>query len=76
MLSTAHMPSQMQGMDRKYDDHVWCKVITININNSFGLHFKKAPCLGHLWCLHDKRGSFVHTSFAMKSFGAMIAHIF
>jgi hypothetical protein len=22
-----HRPSQMQGMDRKYDGHVWCKVI-------------------------------------------------
>jgi hypothetical protein len=43
-----HRLSQMQGMDRKYDGHVWCKVITTNIKNSFGLSFKKACCLGDL----------------------------
>jgi hypothetical protein len=36
MLLTIHTPLQMQGMDRKYDDHVWCKVITTNIKNKFG----------------------------------------
>ncbi len=50
---TMHMPSQMQGMDRKYDGHAWCKVITTNIKNNFGLNFKKVHCLGHLQCLHD-----------------------
>ncbi len=53
VFSTTHRPSQMQGMDRKYDGHVWCKVITINIKNNFGLSFKKVHCLGHLQCLHD-----------------------
>jgi hypothetical protein len=29
---------QMQGMDKKYDSHAWCKVKTTNINY-FGLAF-------------------------------------
>ncbi len=36
MLLTTHTPLQMQGMDRKYDGHAWCKVITTNIKNNFG----------------------------------------
>jgi hypothetical protein len=32
---------QMQGMDRKYDDHFWCKVKTTNIKNDFNLTFRK-----------------------------------
>ncbi len=44
----AHNPSQMQGMDRKYNGHVWCKLVTTNIKNSFGLSFRKVCCLGHL----------------------------
>jgi len=53
------MPSQMQGMDRKYDGHVWCRVITTNIKNNFGVNFKKACCLGHLRCLYDDYENFV-----------------
>jgi hypothetical protein len=46
VLPTTHSPLQMQGMDRKYNGHAWCKVITINIKNSFELSFRKAYCLG------------------------------
>jgi hypothetical protein len=48
ILSTAHNPSQMQGMDKKYDGHAWCKLVTTNIKNSFRFSFRKACCLGHL----------------------------
>jgi hypothetical protein len=51
LLANIHNSSQMQGMDRKYDGHVWCKVVTTNIKNSFGLNFKKVCCLGHLLCV-------------------------
>jgi hypothetical protein len=27
----------MQGMDKKYDGHAWCKVITTNIKKKLGL---------------------------------------
>ncbi len=63
VVSTMHRPLQMQGMDRKYDGHAWSKVITTNIKNNFDLGFKKARCLGHLWCLHDDYENFVHTCF-------------
>ncbi len=29
----------VQGMDRKYDGHIWCKVKMTNIKNSFGSGF-------------------------------------
>ncbi len=45
--------SQIQRMDRKYNGHVWSKVITTNIKNNFGLNFRKVHCLGHLHCVHD-----------------------
>jgi hypothetical protein len=35
-------------------------VITTHIKNNFGLNFRKARCLGHLWCLHDDCENFVH----------------
>jgi hypothetical protein len=41
---------QLQGMDRKYDGHVWCKLQTNNIKNLFGLGFRMMKCLGHLCC--------------------------
>jgi len=57
---TIHKLSQMQGMDKKYDGHAWCKVITTNIKNNFGFSFKKAHCLGHLCCVQDNYENFVH----------------
>jgi hypothetical protein len=41
---------QMQGMDKKYDGHFWCKVKTTNIKNDFNLTFCNIKCLGHLEC--------------------------
>ncbi len=38
-------------MDRKYNGHVWCKVIITNIKNSFWLSFRRVCCLGHLQCM-------------------------
>jgi hypothetical protein len=46
-----HNPSQMQGMDKKYNGHAWNKLVTTNIKNLFGLSFRVAHCLGHLWCV-------------------------
>ncbi len=31
---------KLQGMDRKFDGHVWCKLQTSNIKNSFRLGFQ------------------------------------
>ena len=40
----------MQGMDKRYDGHVWTKTITTNITNDFGLSFRYSGCVGHLRC--------------------------
>jgi hypothetical protein len=57
--SNVHNPSQMQNMDRKYDGHAWNKLIINNIKISFGHNFKKARCLGHLWCVQDDCQNFL-----------------
>jgi hypothetical protein len=42
-LPLIHHPLQqskkLQGMDRKFNGHVWCKLQTSNIKNSFRLGF-------------------------------------
>ncbi len=43
----------MQGMDRKYDGHAWCKLATTNIKKLFRLSFEKARYLSHLLCVHE-----------------------
>ncbi len=63
---TLHRFSQMQGMDRKYHGHAWCKAITTTIKNNFG--FRKACCLGHLHCVQDDCENFVHPSFCNEIF--------
>jgi hypothetical protein len=68
MFLTIHNPSQMQGMDRMYDDHAWCKMVTTNIKNSFGFSFKKVHCLGQLWCVQDDCENFVHYAFHNETF--------
>jgi hypothetical protein len=40
----------MQGMDKRYDSHVWTKTITTNITNDLGLSFRSSACVGHLRC--------------------------
>jgi hypothetical protein len=57
-LLTGHS-GQMQGMDQKYDDHVWCKVKTSNIKNNLGLGFRNTKCLGHLHCDNDSYEHFL-----------------
>ena len=40
----------MDGMGKQYDGHTWCKTMTSNISNEFGLTFQKSACTGHLQC--------------------------
>ena len=35
---------------KQYDDHTWCKTMTTNIANDFGLKFRKSTCTSHLRC--------------------------
>jgi hypothetical protein len=76
LLLNAHGSSKMQGMDRKNDGHAWCKVITTNIENNFGLSFKKIRCLGHLHCVQDDLKTLCTLLLAMKPFGVVRAFIF
>jgi hypothetical protein len=63
-------------MDKKYNGHDWCKVITTNINNSFGLNLRKARCLGHLHYVQDDCETLCILAFAMKSSSVVSAFIF
>ena len=40
----------MDGMGKQYNGHTWCKTMTTNIANNFGLKFRKSTCTGHLRC--------------------------
>lgn len=40
----------MDGMSKQYDGHTWCKTITTNIKNEFGLTYRRSSCTGHLEC--------------------------
>ena len=43
----------MDGMWKQYDGHTWCKTMTSNISNDFGLSFRKSACTGHLQCPNE-----------------------
>jgi hypothetical protein len=43
----------MDGMDKMCDGHPWCTTKTTNIQNDFGLTFRRSTCAGHLQCSND-----------------------
>lgn len=48
--SSSSSARNLQGMDKRYDGHPWCKLVTTNIHNSDNLKFRKSYCAGHLSC--------------------------
>ena len=40
----------LDGMSKQYDGHTWCRTMTTNIKNDFGLTYRKSTCTGHLQC--------------------------
>ena len=40
----------LEGMDKRYDGHPWCKLVTMNIHNFDNLKFRKSYCAGLLVC--------------------------
>ena len=48
--SSASGVRNLEGMDKRYDAHPWCKLVTTNIHNSDNLKFRKSYCAGHLVC--------------------------
>jgi hypothetical protein len=63
---------QMQGMDRKYDSHTWCKVKTTNIKNFLVWAFEVL----NVWTISDVQTilvlCFSDLVLAMKSTGTTI----
>ena len=60
--SSASEAKNLEGMDKHYDGHPWCKLVTTNIHNSDNLKFRKSYCAGHLvyenaQCEYLKRAS-------------------
>jgi hypothetical protein len=53
-LAAYSSAKSMQGMDKRYDGHVWTKTITTNITNGMGLAFRKSSCEGHLRCANKE----------------------
>ena len=48
--SSATGARNLEGMDKRYDGHPWCKLVTTNIHNSDNLKFRRSYCAGHLIC--------------------------
>ena len=46
--SSASGARNLEGMDKRYDGHPWCKLVTTNIHNSDNLKFRKSYYAGHL----------------------------
>jgi hypothetical protein len=43
----------MDNMDKMCDSHLWCTTKITNIQNDFGLSFRRSTCAGHLQCHND-----------------------
>ena len=60
--SSASGARNLEGMDKRYDWHLWCKLVTMNIHNSDNLKFHKSYCVGHLVCEN------VHCEYLKRAF--------
>jgi hypothetical protein len=49
-VSASSSKNAMDGMDKRFDGHTWCRTMTSNIHNSEGLTFRKSSCAGQLVC--------------------------
>jgi hypothetical protein len=58
-LASQTQAKAMQGMDKRYDGHIWTKTITTNIMNDMGLRFRTSKCVGHLRC-ENKECEYLH----------------
>jgi hypothetical protein len=45
-VSASTSKNTMDGMDKQFDGHTWCRTITSNIHSSQGLTFRKSSCVG------------------------------
>ena len=56
----------MDGMDKMCDGHPWCTTKTTNIQNDFGLSFRRSTCAGHLQCQND-HCDYMHRNGGMRN---------
>jgi hypothetical protein len=61
-VSASTSKSTMDGMDKQFDGHTWCRNITSNIHNSQGLTFRKSLCVGQLVCNNQSYDFFARSS--------------
>jgi hypothetical protein len=73
---TLHMPLQMQGMDRKYNGHVWNKVITTNILKKLGLILGRLVAWATCVVCKMSVSTLYYVLLVMKYFGVVSANIF
>ena len=45
--------TSIEGMDKRYDGHVWTKTMMTNISNNLGLAFWSSNFVAHLQCLNS-----------------------
>jgi hypothetical protein len=76
VLSITYRALQMQGMDRKYNGHTWCKVITTNIKKNLGLALGRFIAWVTCVVCEMTMKTLCNLALVMKSFGAMSTHIF
>ena len=60
----------MNGMDKRYDGHVWTKTLTTNISNNLNLTFRSSICVGHLQC-QNLECDYLKRSFRTSAFNDM-----
>jgi hypothetical protein len=53
VASSIDFHRSMDGMDKMCNGHPWCTTKTTNIQNDFGLSFRRSTCAGHLQCSND-----------------------
>jgi hypothetical protein len=61
-VSTSTSKNAMDGMDKRFDGHTWCRTITSNIHNNQGLTFRKSLCGGQLVCNNQNCDFFFRSS--------------
>jgi hypothetical protein len=68
-VSASISKNTIDGMDKQFDGHPWCRTITSNIHNSQGLTFRKSLCVGQLVCNNKSCDFFTRSSSAMRLSG-------
>ena len=61
-VSASTSKNTIDGMNKRFDGHTWCRTITSNIHNSQGLTFRKSLYIGQLVCNNKNCNFFARSS--------------